>query len=116
VARDEDCRQDGEEKVRRGFSDRRFERKYLDTKLSEPVVEPNPQVEPLSEFEKQLENRKHSMLKDIHYDVRKLDETESRLKSVSEIMTLFSQKVVEQGMVTEQSRLSDLRSCADGCR
>lgn len=70
--------------------------------------------EPLSEFEKNLENRKNLMLKEINYDLKKLNETEDKLRAVSEIMTVFSQKVAEQGTVTEQSS-HFFKSRANGC-
>jgi hypothetical protein len=39
------------------------------------------------------------MIKEINYDLKKLNETEDKLRTVSEIMTAFSQKVVEQGTI-----------------
>lgn len=84
---------------------------YLDSKKKQPMAhddqaEPNIDTQPLSDFEKNLESRKHLMLKEINYDVKRLVETEDKLRAVSDIMTVFSQKVVEQGTVTEQSRLT----------
>lgn len=89
----------------------RFERMYLDSqKKQKPTTDDQGEadrgLEALSEFEKNLEGRKHLMLKEINYDVKKLAETEDKLRAVSEIMTVFSQKVVEQGTVTEQSSQS----------
>lgn len=83
---------------------------YLDSKKKQSAVHDDQSEaglgsQPLSDFEKNLESRKHLMLKEINYDVKKLAETEDKLRAVSEIMTVFSQKVVEQGTVTEQSRL-----------
>lgn len=84
---------------------------YLDSqKKQKPTTDDQGEadrgLEALSEFEKNLEGRKHLMLKEINYDVKKLAETEDKLRAVSEIMTVFSQKVVEQGTVTEQSSQS----------
>lgn len=65
---------------------------------------------PPSEFERGLESRKQDMLRRIKYDTKRLEEVESRFKSVSEIMNLFSQKVMEQGASTDQSRQSFTKS------
>ena len=97
-----------------------FERKWLDSSAKGSLAHAPPegvtrQDEPLSEFEKNLENRKQLMIKEINYDLKKLNETEDKLRTVSEIMTAFSQKVVEQGTSTEQSSRS-LTSRPDGRR
>jgi hypothetical protein len=96
------------EKKRYQAYDHRFERKWLQTTPTASALngqtESQPMnEEPLSEFEQNLENRKNLMLKEINYDLKKLNETEDKLRAVSEIMTVFSQKVVEQGTMTEQS-------------
>lgn len=108
MERNEDKGQNGKAKVIPVLKPR-FERMYLDSKAkTEPVQDHNQEQglnsQPLSEFEKNLETKKQLMLKEINYDLKKLNETEGKLRAVSEIMTVFSHKVIEQGMVTEQSR------------
>ena len=74
--------------------DFRFEKRYLDhkhtsagTAQTDMANEARP---PLSDFEKNLEGRKHLMLKEIQYDVKKLEEAETRLRAVTDIMNVFS--------------------------
>ena len=43
------------------------------------------------------------MLKEINYDIKKLTGTEKKLKAMVEVMTKFSQKIIEQDTITEKS-------------
>lgn len=80
---------------------KQFEKRYIGLASSQPSASVETQ-QPLSDFERNLESRKLTMLKEINYDVKKLETTETRLKNVSELMAVFSSKVVEQDSTTEQ--------------
>lgn len=59
---------------------------------------------PPTEFERALQGRKQEMLRQIQYDTKRLEEVETKFKNVTEIMNLFSQKVIEQGTATDLSK------------
>ena len=106
---DEDQCENGEENVK--LTDRSFERRFLGTKKEKRTLvedggarEDQGERSEVSEFEKSLSYRKNLMLQEIHYDTQRLEKTEENLRSVSDIMNLFTQKVVEQGAMTEQGK------------
>ena len=94
---------------------KRFENKFLQqpesrvsgdqqaraTSRPDPIEESKPEADNLTKLERDLNSNKQLIVNRSSIEVQRLNETEERLRSVSQVMNVFSEKVLDQGMTTE---------------